>query len=269
MRTGDLRTLGRAAGLERRIMRNATLVIATLVAACAAACGTDREPTALGPTTPTAQPQAPPLTPPSGEAFDVSGIVTDDRDTPVAGVQVTMRYRLEGRDLHAVALTDASGRYEIRFTSTPWTWPQGRGAARAEIMADGYDWYWRTVWATGPQLVENFRLNRLKRIGAGESIVMSLTPDNGDCLGWLYGPCGRVRVTVPADGDLMLEAVPLQRTADLPVLEVCCVSGNEVYGNPLTIQVPAGMEVWVEVGQKGPGGLPSETVAVNTSFTPR
>ena len=143
-----------------------------------------------------------------------------------------------------------------------------RGAARVEVVAEGYEWYWRTVLATVPRLVENFRLQRVKRMTAGDSIVLSVAPDNGDCLGWLYGPCGRVRVAAPADGNLTVEAVLTQGSAGLPQLEVCCVSGNERYGNPVTLPVTAGTEVSVEVGQSAAGVTASQTVAVKTSFQP-
>ena len=122
--------------------------------------------------------------------------------------------------------------------------------------------------ATGPHLVENFRLQRVKSMTAGDSIVLSVAPDNGDCLGWLYGPCGRVRVAAPADGNLTVEAVLTQGSAGLLQLEVCCVSGNERYGNPVTLPVTAGTEVSVEVGQSAAGVTTSQTVAVKTSFQP-
>lgn len=242
-------------------MRAAALTIAMLIAGCAAACNS------RGPTTPTAA--ASQATPPttSGETFAVTGIVTDDRDAPIAGAQVTMRYYLDGRIFTSVVATDASGGYAVQFTSNPFSMSDGRSAARAEVVADGFDWYWRNVPATSPR-VENFRLRRITHIKAGGSGVVSVTSEIGSCLGWLYGPCGRARVTVLVDGNLTVEAVPTEATAAPPQLEVCCVSGNEVYGNPVTLPVTAGMEVWVEVGQKGPGGIPSKTVEVKTSFEP-
>lgn len=165
--------------------------------------------------------------------------------------------------------TDASGGYVIGFTSNPWTiGTSGRGAARAEVVAEGFEpHWWRTVLATIPHLVENFRLHRIKRITAGDSIVLSVTPDNGECLGWLVGPCGRVRVEALADGNLTVEAIPTPLPAGLPQVEVCCASGNEYHGNPVTLPVTAGTEVWVEVGQPT-GFATSESVIVKTSIKP-
>ena len=107
--------------------------------------------------------------------------------------------------------------------------------------------------ATSPRLVEDFRLLRIKRVTAGGSIVLSVSRENGDCTGWLAGPCGRLRVVAPADGNLTVEAVPTQEPAGLPQIQVCCVGGDERYGNPVTLRVNAGEEMWVEVGQQRPG----------------
>jgi hypothetical protein len=215
------------------------------------------------PTTPTGTPL-----PSAGEAFEVSGVVTDEEGVPVAGASVTMRFYLAGVIKLPSVVTDASGSYTIRFTANPWmSSTSGRVAARAEIIAEGYDWYWRSVLATIPSVVENFRLHRIKRITAGDSIVLSITPDNGECTGWLVGPCGRLRVAALADGNLTLEAVPTQLPAGLPQIELCCVAGNEVGGNPVSLPVRAGTELWVEVGQP-PGNPTGGSVMVKTSFEP-
>jgi hypothetical protein len=198
----------------------------------------------------------------------VSGLVTNDQGTPMANVAVTMRYWLGGFISAPSVLTDASGGYTIGFTSNPWDNANGRGAARAEVVAEGYDLYTRTVLATGPHLVESFRLHRHQRVTAGDSIVVSVTSDNGDCLGWLYGPCGRTGIAVTINGNLTIEAVPTQPGAALPQLEVCCVTGSERYGNPVTVPVKAGTEMSLEIGQASAGVTTSQTVIVRTSLEP-
>lgn len=239
-------------------MRGAMLLaIAMLATTLAAACRGG------GPMTPTGTPA-----PSSGETFEVSGVVTDDQGAPVAGAAVTMAYWLAGRIGRPSVLTDASGGYAITFSSNPWMSTNGRGAARAEVVAAGYDWYWRTVVASSSPIVESFRLHRIKRITAGDSIVVSVTPENGECLGWLYGPCGRVSVAALADGRLTIEGDLMEEHASLPELQVCCVSGNERYGNPVTIPVTAGTEVDVEVGQTAAGVVAGQTVMVKTSLQP-
>jgi hypothetical protein len=216
-----------------------------------------------GPTTPTGTPLSA-----NGEPFEVTGVVSDEEGAPVPGAAVTMAHYLGGFLRRPSVLTDASGGYTISFTANPWMMgTSGRGAARAEIFAADYEQYQRTVMATGPRLVENFRLHHIKRITAGDSIVLSVTPDNGECIGWLVGPCGRVRVAALASGNLTVEAIPTPVPAPLPQLEVCCVSGNERGGNPVTLPVTAGTEVQVEVGQP-PGSMTSQSVIVKTSFEP-
>ena len=259
------------AGGTMKSARTLALAAALMATVCAAGCrgGGPTEPSnTRPPATGTPSPSTPTPPPTNGETFSVTGIVTDDQGVPIAGARVTMSHYLGGRSYRPTVLTDASGHYAIAFTSNPWTNTSGRGAARAEIVAENYDWYWRNVLATGPQLVENFRLHHLKRIAAGDSIVVSVTPENGDCTGWQYGPCGRLRVTVAADGNLTVEAVLTQESAALPQLEVCCLNGNEQYGNPVTLRVAAGTEMWVEIGQSAAGVTASQTVIVKTSLQP-
>src|SRR5688572_30622494 len=173
--------------------RIAVVVLISLAAACKGDGPTTPSTTPLASSNPTTPPATP--LPSNGEAFEVTGVVTDEQGVPVVSAEVTMAHSLGGRHHRPAVLTDSSGRYAIAFTSNPWMdgTTGNRGAARAEVVSDGYEWYWRTVVATSPRLVENFRLHRLKRITAGDSFVLSVTPDNGDCTGWLASPCGRLR----------------------------------------------------------------------------
>ncbi len=247
------------------------VLLATL--GCTSGCkGSPTRPTggavpATSVSSPSTQP-SPPIVPKDAETFHVSGRVTDEQGRPMIATTVTMRYWVAGRIGVSTALTDASGTYAVTFSSNPWGNADGRGAARAEIMPEGFDWYYRTVMATGPDPVENFRLHRIRRFTPGESIEIPVARDEGDCLGWLYGPCGRARVVAPADGNLTIEAVPLDGGAALPQIEACCFDGNERYGNPVTLPVHAGSETWVEVGQTGPTVVPSATVLVKAWLQP-
>jgi hypothetical protein len=200
-----------------------------------------------------------------GEAFEVTGVVTNDQGGPVGGAYVTMATA----QARPSVVTDASGAYKVDFKATP-SFDPGTGQrflARAEILADGYDEYWRTIDAAGP-LVQNFRLHRIQRIAVGDSIVLLVTPDSGNCHVDFYGPCGRIRVSAPATGNVRVEAIPTQEGTVLPQLEVCCVAGNDRYGNPVTIPMTAGTELRVEVGQPSPGFGGSASIIVKTSFEP-
>jgi hypothetical protein len=242
-----------------RVPLIATIVALSAVVACQ---HSQTAPTNL----PAGSPSTPSSAPRPRETFAVSGNVTNDAGVPIGGAAVTMRYQSSGGFGNVTAVTDASGQYAIEFTSNPWSSTEGRGAARAEIVADGYDWFWRTVWATGPVLVESFRLQRIKRIGPGESAVVSVTRDHGDCLGWLFNPCGRLRVASPEIGTLTLEAEVIAGERDSSALEVCCYAGNEVYGNPVSLHVKAASEMWVEVGQNRSNSVTNQSVLVRTSF---
>ena len=212
--------------------------------------------------------QLPVASSPPGETFTVSGDVTDEQGAPVASAPVIMAHWLGGRARRPSALTDAAGHYVIEFAANPWTNATGRYAARAEIIIEDYDWYWRNVMAAGSQLVENFRIHRVKRIAAGESVVVPVSVENGDCTGWLFNPCGRARVTVPVNGNLTVQAISPDESTAAPNIEVCCVNGNEVQGNPVTLRVNALTEMWVEVGQSRAVANPSPIVTLTTSLQP-
>jgi len=207
-----------------------------------------------------------------GEPFEVSGVVSDDAGRPLQGITVTMRYWLGGFIQHPAALTDAAGAYKIAFTANPWNEGSSgrRGAARAELIADGYEWYFRTVFATGPQLVENFRLHPLQQIAPGESVVLLMAPDDGMCvteLSWtLATVCRTVRVRAQANGSMTVQAIS-QGDAGQPLVSVCCVSGDDRGGNPVTLPVTAATEFTVEVGLSG-GFTTTQSVVVKTSFDP-
>jgi hypothetical protein len=110
------------------------------------------------------------------------------------------------------ALTDASGSYKIGFAANPLG---NAFVARAQAVADGYEEYWRgIIRSTGTtSFIENFRLDRITRIAAGESIVLSVPPDVGECRGWVAEVCPPVRVTVPTQGRLSIEVHPQRGTA--------------------------------------------------------
>ena len=83
--------------------------------------------------------------------------------------------------------------------------------------------------------------------------------------------CLSVRVVIPADGILKVDAVPTSG-AKLPVVEVetvgvpCCGDG----GNPVSFPVKAGTEVVVNVEAAfGSAATASQSFTVNTSIAPQ
>jgi hypothetical protein len=184
---------------------------------------------------------------------------------------VTMRHWLGGVIQSPAVLTDAAGAYRIAFSASPWNEEsRGRAAARAELIADGYEWYYRTTFATAaPQLIENFRLHRLQRIVPGETLVLTMARDDASCVGGLsWTPasvCRTISVIARPNGSLTVRAIA-QGDAEEPLVSVCCdVSGNDRGGNPVTLPVIAGTELTVGVGLSGSFTTP-QSVVVTTSF---
>jgi hypothetical protein len=246
-----------------------TPVRTLLVIALLAAAGCDGQtPTQPKPLTQPGLPGPPgPTSASNGASFEVTGMVTNEGGTPMAGAVVTMAHYSGGVEVHLLrwptVSTDASGNYRIGFTATPL----GNGfVARAQVVADGYEEYWRSLRADGrTTYVENVRLSRITRITAGDSIVLSVGPNMGDCRGWVAAVCAVVRITIPKAGRLTVEAVSDDTMTERPPLEVCCESGNEVYGHPVTVTVVPGPELMLFIGL-GQGVSTARSFKVKTSF---
>ena len=218
------------------------------------------------PTQPIAAPPVPPGRPPIiGTSFEVTGIVTDEQGAPIPAAVVTMAHYNGGDQVHWPSVpTDASGSYRIGFTATPL----GNGfVARAQVIVDGYEEYWRSLKRSegGMTFVENFRLYRLTRMTAGESTVLSVPTDLGECRGWVAAACAVVRITSPKGGRLTLDVISNDATEERPRLEICCESGNEVYGNPVTLTVTPGPEFVLLIGL-GQGISTPRSFIVKTSY---
>ena len=242
-----------------------TLGRTLFVIALLAAAGCDGPtPTQPGPSTQPGPAGPPPPT--NGTSFEVTGIVTDEGGAPMPGAVVTMAH-YTGTDTHSLrwptASTDASGNYRIGFTAIPLG---NVFVARAQVVADGYEEYWRSIRADGRMtFVENVRLSRITRITAGDSTVLSVGPNVGDCRGWVAAACAVVRITVPKAGRLTIEAVSDDTMTERPPLEVCCESGNEVSGHPVTINVAPGPELTLFIGL-GQGVSTTRSFRVKTSI---
>ena len=194
--------------------------------------------------------------PPGALKFEVSGIVTDEVGTPVPGATVAI---WDDYNILSPTLTDASGRYKLSFTGTPgWNHypsldPAGtkNSVGFAVVAAPGYEHYARHVIGTTSELVEYIRLQAVKRITAGESAALTMTPDASVCVVDVWPGrdlvCGQIRVVVPIDGMLTVEAIPTQAGADLPRLEWWCPQAGGAYRNPSSLQVTAQTECYVNV----------------------
>ena len=199
----------------------------------------------------------------------MTGVVTDDKGTPVPGARVVIVLDFEAAP---EVLTDGSGRYSVRFVSTRGSnaGPPGTelSVAMAFIEAPGYDWYARYLVAPTEQFVENFQLRRIHRITAGESAVVTIAPGSRVCGGdWSPGRetmCGTIHVVAPADGTLTVEAVPADSGSALDGLEIydSRVGGR---GNPVSIRVTAGSEYTADLSLPW-GFTASRSFVVKTSI---
>jgi hypothetical protein len=143
------------------------------------------------------------------ERVNLSGVITDEDGTPVAGALVAL-----GSDLNAVrqytSSTDANGRYQFDF---PLVLPEPRFIRASTSAASNIQ---ALLWPAGSYTsVKNVRLRRLLTIAAGGSTVISIDQDSSLCV-WEFGNSsdhvcawfllryiGPVRVTVearPLDG---------------------------------------------------------------------
>jgi hypothetical protein len=137
----------------------------------------------------------------------------------------------------------------------------------ATIEAPGYERVVRWVLGTAEHLVENIRLHRIERITAGESVRLTIAPDDTTCFfdAWPGREliCGFVRVVVPSSGTMSVEAIPTQAGSLLPRVEVYSAKGGG-QGNPSIIKVFAGTEYHIAV--QVPWGSKSQSFIVNTSM---
>ena len=238
------------------------LMLGTLLLAvgCESQPNTVTAPSTSGPAT---QPQ-PPQPPPPATNFEVTGVVTSEQGVPVAGAVVTMANGPYSSWPSTVS--DGSGGYRIAFSATS----TGSGfVARAQVIAEGYELYWRSLFTNSfaNNNVESFRLYPVKRVTAGDSSVVAFPSDVGECTGWVARRCGIMRVTIPSTGILTVEVTPTDSSGRQPTLEICCVSGNEIYGNPLTLPLDGlvGSELLVLVTLRD-DSTAAESFVVKTSF---
>ena len=226
-----------------------------------------------GPTSPTT-PSSPPsaLRPPLGpmDSFQMTGLVANHEGTPISGATVTVWH--DAFVESSVVVTDASGRYSVRFSSARGSnaGPPGTelSIGMALIEAAGYDWYARYIVAPTEQFIENFQLLRIQRITAGESAVVTIAPHAKVCgSDWSPGRetlCGSIFVVAPIDGILTVAVFPAEGA---PALSRLDVFGSRVggTGNPTSIRVTAGTEYTVNLAL--PWGLAaSQSFVVKTSI---
>jgi hypothetical protein len=226
----------------------------------ASACGGSSETTAPTPTLTPASP-TPALSPAQPATIVLTGQVTDSATSaPISGATVSIngRYGTTTDSLGNYSLTgllDYGGNHDLTY-----------------VAASNYASDYHYIRGTS----QNVRLYRITRITAGDSTVVTVTPDDTLCVNNVQdypglGPdyvCRSVRVVAPSDGIMTLEALSTQGGAH-PPLEVetlgaatCC---SERLGNPTSIQVTAGTVVVANV-EMVLGSTTSQSFSLNTSM---
>jgi len=223
------------------------------------------------------QPLAAPVTiefttePATATVPTLRGHVMDDEGNPLAGATVTIGVFPERTP--PVAVTDGDGNYSFPYTLVSG---DGWGEAAGYIWTQkpGYEGDVRWVWS----LTQSYRLYRLVRFAAGESISLSIDPANRHpCVDDnFFAPlnqqwaCRTVHIVAPV-GRLTVQVVPKTLgvriglwlwwtgTGDHGGAQVCC----EATGS---LNLPGGVEAnaHILVGADWPGAV---DVVVKTSMT--
>ena len=213
--------------------------------------------------TPVLEPSTPsPASRPAPMAIELTGQVTDAATAaPIAGAVV----RINGR---YSSTTDASGKYTVTGLLDA-----GSGHDFTYVSASNYVSDYRYIRSSS----QDARLNRIQRITAGESKLITVEPNDTLCVNNMQDSpglgqdyvCRSIRVIARSDGILTIEAVSTQ-TGMHPLLEVetvgvqpCC---SERLGNPTSIQVRAGTELVANV-EMSFGSTTSQSFMLTTSMT--
>ena len=269
----------RTTGHRRSTM---SLVAGVLCATCLWACGST--PTSPAPTPSSPSPPPAPSAPvaPTALRYQLSGRVTDEIGTRLAGVFVEVHYRpdrpnggpstpsskcsWDGCSLNV--LTDADGFFEVELNAE--SDPRLPGAfGYIHTAFAGYQGDVQILPTGATPLTKNLRMSPVRKIDAGESTTVSLLVDSPLC--WpndedlfdFTRRCEIVHVTARTAGTLVVEAHGAG--GGVPSIYFH-VSG--FYQGPPVSTVPGTVSVPVPVGTTTVFiGVPSGTVAKFDVFT--
>ena len=180
-------------------------------------------------------------------------------------------------EARTIAATDPSGRYQVSFSAVPGSeyYPQydppgtEQMVGFVKVEAPGFERLTRYILGTSPQLVENVRIHRIRRITAGESVIVNVSADDTVCIidSWPGREviCGILHVVPPVDGTLIVEAVSADNGSAHPELEVWGDRIGAPRENPTSLPVVAGAEYFVTV-QVPWGFSGTQSFVVKTSY---
>ena len=175
--------------------------IALVIAVAAFACSDRSRTLPTAPSTTEAVPPSPVPPPPDPRlpgTTHIVGLVLDTWDAPVSGVALIFD-TLRGR---VTATSDAAGSFDV--TVEPFVFGLGVG-----LEKPGYERAWHFVSVrTGGEVVKNLRLHPPLRVAAGDSLPLSIRPDDPTCGFDDEFLCRTVRITAATAGVLTAEIVP-------------------------------------------------------------
>ena len=214
-----------------KLSQRLSTVIACACVLFASGCGKEPSPTAASalpngtvPPSPAPAPSPAPVL----MRYHVSGIVTNEANSPIANAEVAVDYNFGGFK-RARTSTNAGGSYEIVFETDQASYERTVGIV-GMIHASGTEYenyYMQTVpWGTA-DIVKNLRLRRIRTVNAGQSIVISIDPDSslaydGDDWSRLDWVWEKLHVRVADAGTLTVTARP-DVGGIVPSLAVLCI----------------------------------------------
>jgi hypothetical protein len=192
----------------------------------------------------------------------VSGVLTDETGSPVAGARVLVDYIRGGEfsdppaSCHSqgcfiAAVTDGGGHYDIAFEPGPGPIFLAEGAGVLYSVRDGYQTAIQLLPRGAPEIVQNLRLHRSRTVTAGQSFMVSIEPQSSSCSDledWylLNNKCEEVDVLTAEAGRLTIEGRPVAAGGIIPVI-FFATTGRYT---SLQVQGPGTVSVGVEAGER-------------------
>jgi hypothetical protein len=232
------------------------------VAALGAACSSPNSPSPAATSPPPPSPSQPS---PTVTRYSVTGVVTDEIGSPVAGAVVEVDYS-RGGDFSSppaycpfsnfcwIAMhTDGGGNYAFAFDSGQGLvhGPDSDGAGVIYSFADGYEANIQLLPRGTPAIVANLRLRRVRPVNAGESVTLTIEADSSLCSDledwWLLARrCENIEVVAGTTGRLTVDARAADAGGTIPVVFFA------TSGRYTSIQTPGPgtVSVGVEAGQR-------------------
>jgi hypothetical protein len=163
------------------------------------------------------------------------------------------------------AITDSLGGY--RLTGLPGPGGGGLVWATAANYEDDLQYHRAAV--------QDFRLYPIQRITVGDAAAVTVGPDDTLCWTDTHAPgwgadfvCRIVRIAVPTDGILTVEALPTRGGPRPPLVVQIIAAGrllDERLGNPMSLQVPSGAEA-VAFVEMASSETTTQSFTLNTSI---